>query len=424
MTALHTRATDAEPATAEGMSDRASTRVRRIQLSPTIAIAGRAGVLRSAGRDVISLALGELDFDTPARIVEAAHKAALEGFTRYTAADGAAPIKDAVREKFRRDHGLSRGRDEIHVASGCKQVIFNALAATLDPGDEVVIFAPYWVSYCDLVEFCDGKAVVIQTSGDNGFLPDPSALRRALSARTRWVFINTPNNPTGAIYPSALLAELAEVIRNHSSAMVLSDEIYEHLAFDGNVHVPFTLAAPRMRERTLVASGVSKTYAMTGWRIGYAAGPTWLIDAMARVQSQTAGNACSIAQAAAVEAIAGDQTLIGDWLNTLQRRRNRALAILAKTPLLKVSAPAGAFYIFADVSACLGRHAPDGGRILSDSDLAEHLLMHANVAAVPGCAFGASPFIRISFVIEESLLAQACERIVDACNALQHRQAT
>ena len=396
-----------------------SRRVRGIKLAPTIAMSERAARMRDAGSDVISLAVGELDFDTPASVIEVAHVAAKRGYTRYTAPDGAPPVKDAVRTKIARDNGFAFERNEIHVASGCKQVIHNAFAATLDPGDEVVILAPSWVSYIEMVEFCGGTPVVVETRPEQGFLPTPDALRAELGPRTKWLLLNSPNNPTGAIYPASLLADIAAIIAEHPHAMVLSDEIYEHLAFDGLRHVSMLEAAPHLRSRILIVNGVSKSYAMTGWRIGFGAGPEWLIEAMGRVQSQTAGSSNSIAQAAAAAAMMGDQSDLPRWRETLQRRRDIAIDILRGSNRLGVARPAGAFYIYADVSRCIGAWTAAGKSLADDVAVTEFILESAHVATVPGAAFAMSPFVRLSFALDEVRVAEACRRIVAALNTLE-----
>lgn len=398
--------------------ERINARVSGIRLSPTIAMSGRAASRIAEGRPVISLSLGELDFDTPKPIIDAAYQAALAGATRYTAPDGRLALKRAVQEKFLRDNGLSFEINEIHAASGCKQVIYNALAATLEPGDEVIVFAPYWVSYTDIVAFCGGTPVILQTSAADGFLPNPDQLAKAMTSRTRWVLLNSPNNPTGAVYDGALLKRLAATIASHPRAMALSDEIYEHLVYDGARHVSLLQAAPELRGRALTVNGVSKAYAMTGWRIGYAGGPQWLISAMAKVQSQTAGNSCTISQAAAEAALLGDQTTIEVWRDTLEKRRAAMLSELGRTDRIATSSPPGAFYVFADVSRCIGLATPSGLVLRNDLDLAEYLLDHADVAAVAGEAFGSSPFIRLSFAADHDEVVEAARRIVSAIDAL------
>jgi len=402
----------------ESQLDRVSNRVQAMKISPTIAMSERASAMKAEGRDVISLSLGELDFNTPESIIEAAHLAALKGLTRYTAPDGMVSLKRAVRAKMERDSALSFELNEIHVASGCKQVIYNALAATLDKSDEVVIFAPYWVSYSDLIEFCGGTVVVVHTSAGDGFLPDPAKLAEVLTPRTKWVLLNSPNNPTGAIYGRERLRQLAEILAAYPAVLVMADEIYEQLTFDSNIHVPFLQAAPHMRDRVVTVNGVSKTYAMTGWRIGFGAGPSWVIAAMAKVQSQTAGNSCSVAQAAAQEALSGDQSLVASWRTILETRRDHAIGILKLSRWLEVPQPLGAFYLFCGVSRCIGARTPSGAILKSDIDVADYLLSHAGIATVAGEAFGASPFLRLSFALDIKSLTDACGRIVEACDKL------
>lgn len=371
--------------------------------------------MRAEGKSVISLALGEPDFETPAGAIAAAHAAAERGFTKYTAPDGDELVKRAVSRKLARDNDLAYGLDEIHVVSGSKQVIFNAFAATLNSGDEVVLPTPCWVSYADVVELCGGVPVFVETKLEQGFLPDPDAVARAMSARTKWLVINSPNNPTGAVVPSAILESLAALVRYHPNAMIMSDEIYEHMVFDGGSHVSVVNAVPKIRDRTLIVNGVSKSYAMTGWRIGFGAGPAWLIKAMAKIQSQTAGNAASVCQAAAAAAMDGDQMLLADRQWEMQARRDVACAVLEKCTELRVFRPQGAFYVFIDVGRCLNRAGRrDVAR--TDVELAEHILLSTGVATVPGSAFGASPYLRLSLAIGQDDLREACGRIVEYCD--------
>jgi aspartate aminotransferase len=395
-----------------------SARVASMEVSPTIAMSQRAAALRAQGVDVISMSLGEPDFNTPARIVEAAYAAAQAGFTRYTAADGAPVIKNAVRQKLLRDNHLEYAPAEIHVASGAKQVIHNAFAATLDPGDEVIVFTPCWVSYMDVVVFCGGVPVKVATTPASGFLPDAASLRAAITPRTKWVLLNSPGNPTGAVYPASLLRELAEVLADFPRVLVMADEIYEHLVFEPARHVSILEVAPQLRDRVLLVNGVSKTYSMTGWRIGFAAGPAWLIDAMGAVQSQTAGNSCSVAQAAAAEALTGDQSEVATWVRKFHSRRDRALAVLGTSRRISVTCPAGAFYLYADVGACIGARTPEGGVLRDDTAVVEYLLVEARVATIPGVAFAMSPFVRLSFALDEERVAEACRRIVAALDRL------
>lgn len=394
-------------------------RVRNMSLSPTIAMSVRAAKMRAEGRDVIGLAVGEPDFDTPEHIIAAADKAARSGFTRYTAPDGGAAVKAAVVAKFAQENSIAVTPAEVHVASGAKQVIHNAFAATLEPGDEVVIFTPAWVSYIDIVEFCGGRAVTVPTVPGRGFLPTPADLAAAITPRTRWVLINSPNNPTGAVWPAELLAELGAVLAAHPSVLVMSDEIYEHLVFDGAKHVSFLTAAPQLAGRVLTINGVSKTYAMTGWRVGYAIGPEWLIGAMAKVQSQTAGSSNAPAQAAATEALNGDQSLVPEWCAIMERRRDLAVGILTGSSRLQIARPGGAFYIYADVGRCIGARTPDGVVLADDTAVAEYVLSAGGVATVPGAAFAQEPFLRLSFALEDDRVAEACHRIVSALDALK-----
>ena len=395
-----------------------SARVRCMGTSPTIAMSQRAAAMRAAGIDVISMAVGEPDFNTPARIVEAAHAAALGGFTRYTAPDGAPVVKNAVREKLLRDNGLDYAPAELHVASGAKQVIQNAFAATLDPGDEVIVFTPCWVSYMDIIEFCGGVPVVVPTHPHDGFIPDARALRAAITPRTTWVLLNSPNNPTGAVYPASVLRDIADVLAGHPKVLVMSDEIYEHLVYDEATHVSILEVAPNFMPRVALVNGVSKSYSMTGWRIGFAAGPAWLIEAMGCVQSQTAGNSCSVAQAAAAEAMTGDQGEIAEWVRIFQARRDRALSVLERSRRIGITRPAGAFYVYIGVAACIGGRTAQGKVLQDDTAVVEYLLEEARVAAVPGAAFAMSPYVRLSFALDERRVEEACLRIVEALDKL------
>ena len=399
---------------------RVSAKVSDLGISPTIAMSSRAAQLRAEGHDIINLAVGEPDFDTPPFIIDAADRAARSGFTRYTAADGSPQIKRAVIEKYRREYEMEFATKQVHVASGAKQVIYNAFAATLDPGDEVVIFSPAWVSYIDVVEFCGGTAVVIPTRFEEGFQPSVAALAAAITPRTRWVLFNTPCNPTGAVYARETLIGLLGEIRRHPQILVMSDEIYEHLTYDGITHEPLAKIAPDLAGRVLTISGVSKSYAMTGWRIGFAVGPEWLVSAMAKVQSQTASSSNSPAQAAAAEALTGDQRLVSEWRMIMQRRRDLALGILRECPGLKMVTPQGAFYIFLNVGSFLGLRTPSGNKVVNDAAVTEYLLDAAGVAMVPGVAFAMEPYVRMSFALDETRIVEACRRIVAALGRLQH----
>lgn len=398
-----------------------SQRTKRIKVAPTIFMSQRSAALREQGHDIIDLSVGEPDFTTPDNVIEAAHRAAMNGQTRYTAPDGTKAVKDAVRQKLMRDNRLAYDLDEIGVVSGCKQVIFNAFAATLDADDEVVIFVPCWVSYIDMVKFHDAKPVMIETRPENGFLPNIDEVEAAMSPRTKWVLVNSPCNPTGAVFPTRFLRGLADLINDHPAAMVLSDEIYEQLVYGSSEHISILNVDPSMKSRTLLVNGVSKTYAMTGWRSGFCAGPSWLVSAMAKVQSQSAGSSSSIGQAAAAEAMIGDQRVVATRRKTMWSRRDLAADLLRTTNRLSFQVPQGAFYLFIDVTDCIGLTAPDGRVINSDRDFVEYLLDTARVATVPGTDFGWSPAIRLTFAAEDNVLRKACERVVSACDALRHQ---
>ena len=376
----------------------------------------RARDLAEAGRDVVSLSAGEPDFDPPAHVAEAALRAVSEGRTRYTAPDGIPELKRAVVAKFRRDNGLDYDAAEVTVATGGKQVIWNALEATIDPGDEVVVFAPYWASYPDMVRLAGGTPVIVPPG--EGFVPDPGALAAALSPRTKWVILNSPSNPSGAVIPPETMGALAEVVRHHPTAMVMADDIYEHIRYG----VPFSTPAsvePRLRERTLTVNGVSKAYAMTGWRIGFAGGPAALIAAMRSVQSQTTSCPCSVAQWAAVAALDGPQEGLAERCAAFERRRDLVLAALRSCPGIECPTPEGAFYVYPSVAGCMGRTSA-GGAVLSDDEaFALALLDEEGVAVVHGAAFGASPAIRISTAASDAALAEAMARLRRFCEGLR-----
>lgn len=399
--------------------DMQSDRARGLKVSPTIAMSQRAAEMRRTGIDVVNLSVGEPETPTPSHIIDAAHEAALAGQTRYTAPDGHQRVKQAVQTKLRRENGLEYELTEISVVSGCKQVLFNAMAATINPGDEVVIIAPYWVSYADMVTYHGGIPVIINTQQDNSFEPDPVKIENAITERTKWLFINSPNNPTGAVYSEDLLSEIGRICERHPHIMLLSDEIYEHLVYDNKRHLSVATALPHLRARILLVNGLSKAYSMTGWRVGYGAGPAWLIGAIARVQSQSAGSSNLPAQFAAVAALEGDQSSLAPNRDHLLLRRDLAMEILGTSDRMKIKPLSGTFYLYADISACMGTIAPDGTEILTDKHLSDHLLDTAHVATVPGVEFGCSPFIRLSYAVGLSDLGRACEAIVAACAALE-----
>ena len=395
-----------------------SEAVRRINPSPTVAMTQRARDLRASGRDVIALSAGEPDFDTPAHVREAAKRAMDRGETRYTAPDGLPELKAAIIEKHRRDEGLAFAPEEIQVTAGGKQALFNALVATLDPGDEVVIPAPYWVSYPDIVRLCGATPVIVPTGPEAGFRLAPAALAAALTPRTKWLILNSPGNPSGAGYAAEALAALGAVLEDHPQVRVLSDEIYAPIAYPPFRFASVAAAAPALRDRTLTVNGVSKAYAMTGWRIGWGAGPQPLLDAMRKVQSQSTTNACSISQWAAVAALEGPQAYVAESRAAFRRRRDRVVAALDACPGLACPEPEGAFYVFPSCAGALGRTTAGGRRITDDSAFCEALLEEEGVALVAGAAFGLSPHVRLSYAAADATLEEACARIRRFCDGL------
>jgi aspartate aminotransferase len=395
-----------------------SAAIQRIQPSATIAVSNRAAELKAAGRDVIGLGAGEPDFDTPDHVKEAAIAAIRAGQTKYTAVDGTPELKAAIRAKFRRDNGLDYEPGQITVNVGGKHTIFNAMLATVGPGDEVIIPAPYWVSYPDIVSFAGATPVVLRCPLAQGFKLTPEQLEAAITPRTRWLILNSPSNPTGAAYTAAELKALAEVLLRHRHVMVLSDDMYEHIVFDGFAFATIAEVEPALFERTLTMNGASKAYAMTGWRIGYAGGPAWLIRAMAKIQSQSTSNPCSIAQAAAAAALSGDQGFLKERAAVFEARRDLVVAMLNQTPGLACPRPEGAFYVYPDCSGLIGRRTPDGRPLVTDEDVAAYLLDSVGVAVVHGAAFGLSPAFRISYATDTATLEEAGRRIQRACAAL------
>ncbi|WP_448582761.1 pyridoxal phosphate-dependent aminotransferase [Thermaurantiacus sp.] len=395
-----------------------SAAIGRIQPSATAAVTRRTAELKAQGRDIIGLGAGEPDFDTPDHVKEAAIAAIRAGQTRYTIVDGTAELKAAIREKFRRDNGLDYGPDEVTANVGGKHTIFNALVATLDPGDEVVIPAPYWVSYPDIVQFCGATPVVVPCPASAGFKLTPEALDAAITPKTKWVILNSPSNPTGAAYSEAELKALANVLLAHPHVFVLADDMYEHIVYDDFRFVSLAAAEPRLFERTLTVNGVSKAYAMTGWRIGFAGGPKRIIAAIAKLQSQSTTNPCAIAQAAATAALSGPQDFLKARARVFQERRDLVVSMLNQCEGLTCLRPEGAFYVYPDCTPLIGRKAPDGREIQTDEDLATWFLDSEGVALVHGGAFGLSPAFRISYATSTDLLEEACRRIQRACAAL------
>lgn len=398
-------------------------RLNVIKPSPTIAVTTKAAELKAAGRDVIGLGAGEPDFDTPDFIKEAATAAMKKGDTKYTAVDGTPALKDAIIGKFSRENGLTYKRENITVGTGGKQVLYNALMASLNPGDEVIIPAPYWVSYPDMTLLAEGTPVFVKCPESNGFKLKPDDLEKAITPKSKWLILNSPSNPTGAAYTKAELKALTDVLLKYPHVWVMTDDIYEHLTYDGFEFFTPAQVEPKLFDRTLTVNGVSKAYAMTGWRIGYAAGPKELIKAIAVIQSQSTSNPSSISQAAAVAALNGDQSFLKGWKETYQKRRDLVVGMLNQAEGITCPTPEGAFYVYASCAGCLGKETPDGKVIETDTDFVNYLLDSQGVACVQGEAFGLSPYFRISYATSDQALADACGRIQKACKALRKRAA-
>ena len=399
---------------------RISSRLAAVVPSASATVSAAAKQLSARGRDIVDLGLGEPDFDTPPHIVEAAHAAGLRGDTRYPLTGGTIDLRRAVVDKLQRDHAVDYDTDEIIVSNGAKQVIFNALMATLEPGDEVVLCAPYFGSYESMTALLGGVSVPVACAPDNGFRMTPAQLDDAITERTRWIILNHPSNPTGVVYSHAELRGLGDVLQRHPHVNVMSDEIYEHIIFDGRRFVSFAEACPQLRERTLIVNGVSKAYAMTGWRIGYGAGPTALITAMITVQSQATSGACSIAQAAALAALDGPQDHIGMFRSAFEERRDVVAEAVAGIDGLSLVVPGGAFYAYVGCDALIGATTTAGVVLDDDTAVSRFLLDAAGVASVPGAAYGMSPFFRLSTASSAQTLADAMGRIGAAVAELGH----
>jgi len=393
-------------------------RISAIGVSEILKIGAKAQALKREGRPVIILGAGEPDFDTPDHIKEAAWKAMQAGQTKYTALDGTPELKAAIRDKFSRENGVDYALDEITVATGAKQILFNALMATLNPGDEVIIPTPYWTSYSDIVQIAEAKPVLIACSAEAGFRLQAAQLEAAITPKTRWVILNSPSNPSGAGYRAEDYRPLLDVLMKHPQVWLLVDDMYEHIVYDGFEFVTPAALEPRLKNRILTVNGVSKAYAMTGWRIGYAGGPKDLIKAMAVVQSQATSCPSSISQAASVAALNGPQDFLVERKASFQRRRDLVVAGLNAIEGLDCRVPEGAFYTFSGCAGVLGKTTPSGKRLETDTDFCAYLLEDANVAVVPGSAFGLSPFFRISYASAEAELKEALTRIADACARL------
>ena len=398
---------------------RPARRIASIGVSEILRIGAAAAKLKREGRPVIVLGAGEPDFDTPDNVKDAANRAIAAGATKYTALDGTAELKAAIAEKFHRDNRLDFTAEEITVGAGAKQVIHNALMATLDDGDEVILAAPYWTSYADMVAIAGGVPVPVVCSEENGFRLDPADLEAAITPRTRWLMLNSPSNPTGAGYAEADLRPIIEVLKRHPQVWLMSDEIYEHLCYGNFVFRSAASLDAEIRTRTLTINGVSKSYAMTGWRIGYGAGPRELIAAMAVVQSQSTSNPSSVSQAAAVEALTGPQQVVEERRLSFQRRRDLVVDALNAIPGITCRRPEGAFYTYASCAGLIGKRTPAGVAIDSDTAFCRYLLEEHDVAVVPGSVFGLAPFFRISYATAESELRVAMQRIARAAEALR-----
>ena len=395
-----------------------SAALDRIKPSPTLAMTGRVAELKRAGVDVIGLSAGEPDFDTPDFVKDAAIAAIHAGQTKYTQVDGTPELKAAIAAKFARDNDLTYAANEISVNVGGKHTLFNALVATVEAGDEVIIPAPYWVSYPDIVNFAGGTPVIISAGANQLYKILPEQLDAAITPRTKWVLLNSPSNPTGAAYSADELRALGEVFRRHPHVMVMTDDMYEHVWYAATPFATIAQVCPDLYDRTITINGCSKSYAMTGWRIGYAGGPAWLVKAMAKLQSQSTSNPCSIAQAAATAALSGDQSFLVDRNTAFLKRRNLVVAMLNQAPGLHCPTPEGAFYVYPDATGCIGKTTPKGKRIATDADLIDYFLDEERVAAVNGAAFGLSPAFRVSYATSEAILTAACTRIQEACAAL------
>ena len=396
-----------------------SDTLSRVKPSPLIAVSNLAAELKAQGKDVIGLGAGEPDFDTPQNIKDAAKAAIDAGRTKYTAVDGIAELKQAICKKFERENGLSYKPSQVSVGTGGKQILYNALMATLNPGDEVIIPAPYWVSYPDMVLLAGGSPVIATATIETNFKLTPEALEAAITPKTKWFIFNSPSNPTGAGYTRAELKALTDVLLRHPHVWIMSDDMYEHLVFDGFKFCTPAEVEPALYERTLTCNGVSKAYAMTGWRIGYAAGPENLIGAMRKIQSQSTSNPSSVSQWAAVEALNGPQDFLADNVALFLRRRNLVVEMLNAAEGLTCPTPDGAFYVYPSIAGCIGKTSPDGKKIDTDEDFATALLEEEGVAVVFGGAFGLSPNFRVSYATSDENLREACSRIQRFCAGLK-----
>jgi aspartate aminotransferase len=395
-----------------------ASRLGRIKPSPTIGVTQKAAELKAAGRDVIGLGAGEPDFDTPDHIKAAAKAAIDRGETKYTAVAGTPALRQAIVAKFKRDNALDYKADQITVSCGGKQTIYNALMATLDPGDEVVIPSPYWVSYPDIVLLAEATPVIVPCAEARGFKLDPADLDRAITPQTKWLILNSPSNPTGAAYTQAELRAICDVLLRHPHVWVMTDDIYEYVSYDGFQFATPAQVEPKLYERTLTLNGCSKAYAMTGWRVGYGAGPKPLIEAINMIQSQSTTHTSSISQAAAVAALNGPHDFLIERNAAFKERRDMVVAMLNQATGITCARPEGAFYVYPSCAGTMGKRTPDGRTLATDEDFATYLLEAEGVAVVHGAAFGHSPYFRISYATATPLLEEACRRIQRACAAL------
>jgi len=395
-----------------------ASRLSKVKPSPTLAVTAKAAELKAAGKDVIGLGAGEPDFDTPQFIKDAAVAAIARGETKYTPVAGTPALKQAIIKKFKNENGLDYAANQVIAGVGAKQVIFNAMLATLNVGDEVIIPAPYWVSYPDMVLFAEGTPVFVEGKESAGFKLAPSDLEKAITPKTKWLILNSPSNPSGAAYSAAELRALADVLLKHPHVWILTDDMYEHLIYDGFKFATIANIEPKLYERTLTVNGVSKAYAMTGWRMGYAGGPKELISAIADIQSHSTSNASSITQAATVAALNGDQSFLNDWKKSFEQRRNLVVDALNDIPGITCLKPEGAFYVFPSMKALLGKKTPAGKTIESCQQFADYLLEEALVAVVFGAAFGMGGYFRISYATSEKALIESMKRIKEACAKL------
>ncbi|AJP73569.1 pyridoxal phosphate-dependent aminotransferase [Sphingomonas hengshuiensis] len=396
-----------------------SAALQRIQPSATLAMTSRVLELKRAGVDVIGLGAGEPDFDTPDFVKEAAIEAIRTGKTKYTNVDGTPELKEAIVAKFKRDNGLDYTPAQVTVNVGGKHTLFNAIVATVEAGDEVIVPAPYWVSYPDVVQFAGGTPVFVAAGAEQNYKLRPEQLEAAITARTKWVILNSPSNPTGAAYTAAELRALGEVLERHPHVWIFADDMYEHIVYDDFEFVTIAQVCPSLYDRTLTVNGCSKAYAMTGWRIGFAGGAVPLIKAIAKLQSQSTSNPCSIAQAAAVAALNGDQSFLKERAKAFQGRRDLVVSMLNQINGMSCPRPEGAFYVYPEFAGLIGKSTPKGVVIDTDEAMIGYLLDEAKVAAVHGAAFGLSPAMRISYATSDALLTEACTRIQTACAALR-----